>query len=102
MSDDHSKPMAGRTSGVVTFVGRLCIIAWLGAIFAEVLPRGGFKSACILFGSHAAALGFLAALVFWIVRRQGLLFLMLLVSTPPLAYFAVVIRNIARDRHWIS
>jgi hypothetical protein len=102
MSDDHSRPTASRTSGVITFVGRLCVIAWLGAIFAEVLPRGGIKSACILFGSHAAALGFLSALVFWIVRRQGLLFLMLLITAPPLAYFSVVILNIARIRHWIS
>jgi len=102
MGDDHHQPPPTKSSGVVTFASRLCAIAWVGAMFGEVLPRGYLKNCCILFGSHAAALGLAAAVVFWLARRQALLFLLALATAPPAVYFVLVIRNIARDRHWIN
>ena len=104
MGDDHSKPQPqpARSSAVVTFVTRLCAVAWFGALFGEVLPRGLSKSICILFGSHAAALAFVTAILFWLLRRQALLFLLVIATAPPVVYFAVVIRNIAKARHWIG
>lgn len=101
MGNDQPKPPPAKPNGAETFVIRLCVIAWVGAMFGEVLPRGYMKSGCLLFGSHAAALGLVAAVVLWLVRRRATLFLLALVTTPPAIYFAIVIGNIAKARHWI-
>ena len=104
MGDDHGKTqqLPAKPSAVVTFVTRLCAVAWFGVLFGEVLPRGFVKHACILLGSHAAVLAFVTAVLFWLVRRQALLFLLVIASAPPVAYFAVVIRNVAKARGWIG
>jgi len=104
MGDDHGKPQPqpAKASAVVTFVTRLCAVAWFGALFGEVLPPGPIKAACILFGSHAAALAFVTAVLFWLLRRQALLFLLVIASAPPVVYFAIVIRNIAKAHDWIG
>lgn len=102
MGDDHHKPPPAKPSGAVTFVSRLCVIAWVCAMFFEILPRGSLKSLCLLFGSHAAALGLVTAAVFWLLRRQALMFLLIVATSPPAAYFGVVIWNIVKARHSID
>lgn len=101
MGDGHHKPPPTKSSGVVTFVSRLCVIAWIGAISFELLPKGPLKQVCLLFGSHAAALGLVTCFIFWLLRRQALLFLLLVATAPPVAYFGVVIWNIVKARHSI-
>ncbi|MEK6259630.1 MAG: hypothetical protein AABP62_13515 [Planctomycetota bacterium] len=102
MGDDHHKPPPTQPGGVVTFVSRLCVIAWICAISFELLPRGPLKSLCLLFGSHAAALGLVTGFIFWLLRRQALLFLLIVATAPPVAYFGVVIWNIVKARHSID
>ena len=102
MGDDQHKPPQTKPRGVVTFVSRLCVIAWVGAMFFEILPRGSLKSICLLFGSHAAALGLVTAVIFWPLRRQALLFVLIVATAPPAVYFGVVIWNILKARHTIA
>ena len=102
MGDDHHQPPPIKPSRVVTFVSRLCVIAWIGAISYELLPLGPLKNLCLLFGSHAAALGLVAGVIFWLLRRQALLFLLIIATAPPVAYFGVVIWNIVKARHSID
>lgn len=101
MGDDHQQ-VPKKRNGVVTFVSRLCVIAWIGAVFFEVLPRGSLKSLCLLFGVHAAVLGLVTTVLFWLLRRQAVLFVLLVATAPPTAYFAVVLWNIAKARNLIG
>ena len=102
MGDDHHQPPPAKPSGVVTFVSRLCVIAWVCAMSFELLPKGSLRSLCLLFGSHAAALGLVTCFIFWLLRRQALLFLLIVATAPPVAYFGVVIWNIVKARHSID
>ena len=102
MGDDHHQPQPTRPNGAVTFVSRLSVIAWVCAMSFELLPKGSLKSLCLLFGSHAAALGLVTAIVFWLLRRQALLFVLIVATAPPVAYFGIVIWNIVKARHSID
>ncbi len=102
MGDDHHKPPPAGPNRVVTLVSRLCVIAWVCALSFELLPKGSLKSLSLLFGSHAAVLCLVTAGVFWLLRRQALLFLLIVATTPPMAYFGVVIWNIVKARQTID
>ena len=102
MGEDHHKAPAAGPNRVVTFVSRLCIIAWIGAIAFEFLPRGSLRQLCLLFGSHAGVLGLVTAVVFWLLRRQALLFIVIIATAPPVAYFGVVIWNIVKAKSSIE
>ena len=98
------KPPAGpptKPAWVAGFAMRLCLIAWSTAVLAEILPLGGFKSLCILVGTQAAALGILTCLLVGLRFRQGVFLLLLLATSAPGAYFAVVLRQIARQKGWL-
>lgn len=102
MGDDASRAGASRPDWTVSFSTKLCVIAWIGMAFAEVLPVGYTKYGCILFGSHAAALAMLTCLIAWPLRQKAALFLLLIASAPPTLYFATVLWNIGRRKGWIA
>ena len=99
MGDDHHKLPASRPSRVITFTSRLCLISWVCAVAFEFLPKGSLRQLCLLFGAYAGAMGLITAFVFWLLRRQALLFLLLVATAPPAVYFGVVIWNIVKARH---
>ena len=102
MGDDHHKAATTGPSRVVTFASRLCVIAWVCAIAFEFLPKGSLRQLSLLFGSHAGVLGLVAAIIFWLLRRQALLFILIVATAPPVAYFGVVIWNIVKARYSID
>jgi hypothetical protein len=102
MADEAIKSSATKGDWAARFVMNLCLIAWCCALAEFVLPLGAIKKLCILFGSHAAILSFVTALLFWPLRRKAIFFLLLLLTSVPLIYFGLIIRNLARMRGWLA
>ncbi len=101
---DPPKAPAGpppKRGWVAGFATRLCLIAWSTAVLAEILPLSGFKSLCILVGTQAAALGMMTCLLVGLRFRQGVFLLLLVATSAPGAYFAIVLRQIARQQGWL-
>ena len=102
MGDDHHKTPTAGPSRVVTFASRLCVIAWVCGIAFEFLPKGSLRQLSLLFGSHAGLLGLVTVVIFWLLRRQALLFILIIATAPPVAYFGVVIWNIVKAKNSID
>ena len=100
MGDPPKNPDGPKRGWVAPFASRLCVIAWVAAILTEVLPPSGFETLCILVGSQASALGIAACFIVWLRYRQAVLFLLLIATSGPGAYFVIVLRQIARLRGW--
>ena len=101
---DPPRPPVGpppKPAWVAVFAMRLCLIAWSTAVLTEILPLGGVKSLCILVGTQAAALGMLTCLLVGLRFRQGVFLLLLVVTSAPVVYFAIVLRQIARQKGWL-
>ena len=97
------KPSAPPKQGwVATFVTRLCIIAWCSAVLTEILPRSMVESLVIVIGTQACILGLLACLIVGLRFRQGIFILLFVTTSVPAAYFAVVLREIARIKGWLT
>ncbi|MEI8383397.1 MAG: hypothetical protein WCJ09_24990 [Planctomycetota bacterium] len=97
------KPSAPPKQGwVATFVTRLCIIAWCSAVLTEILPRSMVESLVIVIGTQACILGLLACFIVGLRFRQGIFILLFVTTSVPAAYFAVVLREIARLKGWLT
>ncbi|MFO1040326.1 MAG: hypothetical protein U0941_00985 [Planctomycetaceae bacterium] len=97
------KPSAPPKRGwVATFVTRLCVIAWCSAVLTEILPRSMFESLVIVIGTQACVLGLLVCLIVGLRFRQGIFLLLFVTMSAPAAYFAVVVREIARINGWLT
>jgi len=100
---DPVKPAAKPKPGwVAPFALQMCLIAWSALVLTETIPSYAIKLLCILFGSHAALIGVLTCIVVWLRFRQGILFLLLIATSPPAVYFALVLQKFASDRGWFG
>jgi hypothetical protein len=100
MGDPPKSPEGAKPGWVATFAARLCAIAWAAAVLTELLPPRQFESLCILIGSQASALGIAACLIAWVRYPQGVIFLLLIATSAPGAYFVIVLCQIARLNGW--
>lgn len=101
---DPPKPNAApapRKPWAASFAARLCLIAWVMAILTELLPPSKFESFCILLGCQAAAMGLLTCLIVGLRFRSGVFLLLLLATVAPAAYFAIVVKQIAKLNGWL-
>jgi hypothetical protein len=99
---EPAKPAPQQRPWVAAFATRLCLFAWGAAVLTELLPPSKFESFCILIGSQASILGLLTCLFVGLRFRQGVFLLLLLATSAPAAYFAIVVQQIARQQGWLT
>jgi hypothetical protein len=102
MSDPPKPDDKPKRGWVAPFAIQLCVIAWVALVLTETMPSQAIKFACILFGSHASLIAVLTCLPTWLRFRQAIHFLLLVATSPPAAYFAVVVHRLARDKGWLD
>jgi len=99
MSDDAPK----RTDWAITFIGRLCLIGWICAIFYEAFDFfSPVRQFSLLFGPWACIIALINAFVLLMLRRQGIFLLFFLLTLPPTVHFGIVLKNIVVARKWFS
>jgi len=99
MDDEPAK----KRDWAITFVGRLCLIAWVSAILYESFDfLKPVRQICLYFGPWACIIALLNSLALLLIRRQGIFLVFVLITVPPTIHFGVVLRNIAVEKKWFQ
>ncbi len=99
MADEPAK----KRDWAVAFLGRICLIGWICAIFYEAFDfLKPVRQICLFFGPWACVIALLHSLALWTIRRQGIFLIFILIALPPTIHFGYVLRNIAVEKKWID
>ncbi len=99
MSDES----ASKSDWAIVLTGRLCLMGWVCAILYECFDF--FRPVRQLFftvGPWICLIALLHAIVFLLVRRQGIFLVFVLIAVPPTIHFGIVLRNIAIENKLID
>lgn len=99
MSDDAS----AKRDWAIVLVGRLCLMGWVCAILYECFDfLKPVRQIFLTVGPWICLVALLHALAFFLIRRQGIFLVFILIAVPPTIHFGIVLRNIAVEEKWIA